>query len=377
MKTVGLIAEFNPLHYGHKYLINEIKKGSSPDVIVAAMSPNFVMRGEPAIFDKFIRTEHALNNGIDIVAEIPTIYAIQSADVFALKGVQILTALGCSEIYFGVETTRNDLLIQISKAMQTKEYTKELKNNMATGDSFSTSSKKSLIKINKDFDEILSKPNNLLAIEYLNAIKKLNSSIIPRFIKRVEAGYFEMEKKKQVIQSATALRELILAKKYKKYFTYPVKKLNPHVKNDYFSLIKYRIISSKPAELSDILGLGEGLENKLIEIAGCDNYEEALDKLVSKRNRETKISRILTAILLNIKKSESDVSKLEYIRVLGFNGRGQELLKVLNSTIPIITKIKRDLPASFYRELDFTKIYALPFDEKDLERKEYSPIIID
>ncbi|MCB9498330.1 MAG: nucleotidyltransferase family protein [Bacillales bacterium] len=376
MKIAGIIAEFNPFHYGHAYLIEKVKEEIKPDLTIVAMSPNFVMRGEPAIFDKMERTKIALNEGIDIVAEIPTVYAVQAADVFAFKGVQILNALGITDLCFGVENNEEEQIKEIAKVMTEKTYKKYLHDFLDEGNSFNSSSKKALLKINTEFEKIIVNPNNLLAIQYLIAIKEINPSIVPHFFLRAKTGYFDSIKKKTTIQSATALRELIVKRKFGKFFSYSVKNLTPHVKNDYLELIKYRILSSSSKELSEILGVTEGFENKLKNLEDIKNWDSLVNSLVSKRDRETKINRILIAVLLNIKKEESKLLTLDYIRILGFDSLGQTHLKTLrNDNLQIISNIKRDLPASLYREIDFTKIYSVPHHDQNLEIKEYSPII--
>ena len=190
-KIAGFVAEFNPFTKGHEYLIQTIKKEINPDLIVVAMSPNFVMRGEPAIFDKWKRAKTALNFGINLILEIPTIYTIQSAEVFARRGIEILNDAGITDLFFGVETTDKAKFMEIIQAMEGKEYQDLLLQFQKDGSSFNSSSKKALITINPDFEDILKGPNNLLALQYERAVKTINPKIIIHYIKRVESGYFD------------------------------------------------------------------------------------------------------------------------------------------------------------------------------------------
>lgn len=372
MKIAGFVAEFNPFHKGHEYLINKIKEEGA-DVIVVAMSPNFVMRGEPAIFNKIERTTHALNSGIDIVLEIPTVYAIQSADIYALSGVTLLEKAGVTDLYFGVENDNLPLFLEIRDALLSDKYRELLQKYQKEGNGFSISSKKALSEINPEFEEILSSPNNLLGIEYLVALKKTTSNIVPHLIKRVDSGYYDGINESSLIQSATALREeLSKDSPNESYFPYEINNLQKHVKEDYLDLLKYRVSSTSSFDLSKILGMNEGFENRLKTKANWNSYDSLVESLISKRDRETKVKRILTAVLLGIKKDEGSIVDINYIRVLGFSTNGSAYLKTIKNS-NIISRIKRDLPKELYRELDFTKIYSIPHNE-ELVLKEYEPI---
>ena len=378
MKVAGFVAEFNPLTKGHIYLINKIKEEYKMDYLVVAMSPNFVMRGEPAIYDKFTRCELALKAGVDLVLEIPTIYAIQSADIYAKRGIEILNAIGVRDLFFGVECDDINKLERIVDIMMSDEYNDKLKKYHKEGLSFKESSKKAITSIDDSLGDIISSPNNLLGIEYLKAIKQSNYKFNIHPIKRIQSGYFDGINDSCDIQSATALREeLEKDSPNYSYFPFNPKNIQKHVKNDYLPFIKSKIYSSTPTELKEILGMNEGFENKLKNIKDSDNYDSLVNSLISKRDRETKVNRILMATLLNIKKEETNNAPLSYIRILGFNNNGKSYLKVIkNCDYILISSIKRDLPVVVYRELDFTKIYSLPFEEK-LVNKEYEPIILE
>lgn len=372
MKVAGFVAEFNPFHNGHKYLIDQIRKDGF-DFIIAAMSPNFVMRGEPAIFDKFKRTKIALSNGIDLVLEIPTIYSIQSADVYASKGIEILKLSGVTDLYFGSESNDLNALTEIASLYESDEYKKYLKEYLDCGSSFNQSSKQAILKINSKYKDILNSPNDLLGIEYIKAIKKNNYDIKIHLVKRISTGYYDEIKDDTSIQSSTALRKALMDNNYS-HFSYKVDEFQKHVNIDYFELIKFKIISSTKEELSEILMVNDGFENRLKSIKRFVDYDTLVEDLMSKRDRKTKINRILMAVLLSIKKDEIK-ERLDYVRVLGFNSKGQNLLKEIKDNTIFITQIKRDLNDAVYREIDFTKIYSLPYNE-ELYKEEYSPVIM-
>ena len=302
----GIIAEFNPLTKGHEYLIKRVKEDYKADTIIVAMSPNFVMRGEAAIIDKFQRAKLAIDFGVDLVLEIPTIYSIQSASVYAYRGIEILNLAHITDLFFGTE--RDDLkrIEEIINIESTKEFIKSFEKYRKYGYAYNTSYKKAIVEIDESLGMYLEMPNILLGIEYIKAIKKINPSIKYHPIKRKESEYYSEYNKNITLQSATALREELYKKHpNQKLFSYDIKNLKIHKMDDYFELIKYRITASSNNELNQILGMTEGFENKLKKIKEYNDYGSLVQSLISKRDRETKIKRILIAVLLNIKKEES------------------------------------------------------------------------
>ena len=375
MKIAGIVCEFNPFHNGHKYMIEKIKDEFNPDLLVIAMSPNFVMRGEPAIFNKFDRTKIAIDNGVDLVLEIPTIYTIESADIYAYRSVEILNNIGVTDLFFGSEIDDLETLAKVSQIYDDTDYQKRLKEYQDKGNSFKQSSKKAILDIYPEYDELLELPNVLLSIQYLRIIKGLNSKITPHVVKRIGANYYDPIMKNTIYQSASAIRESIENNTFKdSYVSYDCKKLKKVVKNDYFNYIKYKIFSSSVHNLKEIQGVNEGFENNLKSIKDFDTYDDLLNALTSKRNGITKVKRILMCLLLDIKKDEISNEPLTYIRVLGFNNKGQNYLKLQkDNPIHIYTSITKNQENEVYRELDFTKIYSL-LSNDDILELEYKPI---
>ena len=220
MNFCGVICEFNPFHNGHEYLIQEAKKQTNED-IVCLMSGNFVQRGEPAIVSKYERAKTAISAGATAVLELPAIYACSNAENFAFGAVKVLSSLGATSLAFGIEDTDLEILKKIAalKAENSVSFTESFKNEIENGICYNTALKRAIAKEFGDETilEILEKPNNILAVEYLTAIIKLNSNINPVAIKRIDNGYYSENEKNEFL-SASGIRKLVYEEKdYKKY----------------------------------------------------------------------------------------------------------------------------------------------------------------
>ena len=378
MKTIGIIVEYNPFHNGHKYQIEKAKEITGADTVVVVMSPNFVMRGEPAITDKFTRTKLALENGVDLVLELPTIYAVQSADVFAYKSIEILKEFNIDYLVFGAETDNINILKTISDAYEKEEYNKLIKKYLDEGKSFQSASKKAISDLIQDADEILSKPNNILAVQYLRGLKKLNCNIEPVLIKRIEAEYHDDKFNNTSIQSASAIRKGLLNGEDITNYTNLPQNGDFVTLESFFKLISYSIYSKSLSELREIFGISEGLENLLKTPKVFENIDDFITSLKSKRYTETRIKRILIYILLNIRKKDVDNNKFEYIKVLGFNKNGQIYLNKMKKliSVPLITNLKKSDPKSHLLELKISKIYSLVSNSSTYFKEYYQPIVI-
>ncbi len=207
MKTNAIICEYNPFHNGHRYQIAKIKeKSGSP--VTAIMSGNFTQRGDIAIYDKFTRAESAVKNGADIVIELPTVYACSSAKNFADAGVEIAEALGCTEsLCFSVEEDNPDLLIKAAELFNREEFNTAVKSGMDSGMYYPKAVENAFTILAPNISEIVSKPNNILALEYLKALKGTN--INPFIIKRVGAAH-DSEEVSENLASAGNIRKMIL-----------------------------------------------------------------------------------------------------------------------------------------------------------------------
>lgn len=363
MNITGIITEYNPFHNGHLYHLKEARKNTNADAIICIMSGNFVQRGGPAIIDKWKRAEMALNNGVDLILELPTYYAVSSAEFFAKGSVSILHHLGVvSNLFFGSECGDIDKLTKLSKTLVSEDSRLKslIKEHLSKGDTFAKAREKSLIEYLKDEDinKIITSSNNILGIEYIKSILRLDSNINPSTLKREGSNYNDKNISSS-FSSATSIRELLknksplenlknlIPEESFKIFNKLQNEDYPFVfDEDMFKFVKYKI-QTNCINFNNLYEITEGLENKLIkEISSSNSYEDFILKVKSKRYTYSKISRILTHIYIGLDSNNflniDDPANL-YARVLGFNKTGREVLSLIkaNSSIPLITKVPR------------------------------------
>lgn len=331
----GIICEFNPFHKGHLHLINSVKK-SKNDAIICAMSGNFVQRGEFAIENKYDRARTALENGADLVIEIPTLCSTQSAQGFAMAGVDILEGCGvCDTIAFGAECDDIEELKRISKEIIDKD--EGIKAELSKGVSYPVA------RQNVVNSPILDSPNNILAIEYLT-----HTNLDAVAIKRIGKGHDTDDSE----YSASAIR-------------------NQMNTDDICSMkncekaILYKLRTMSADDFKAIEDVSEGLENRIVDVVRTANsLEEIYDGIKSKRYTHSRIRRIILRAYLGITK---DMPKRpQYLHILGFNDKGRELLAEMKkaSTLPIITKYgnaEGEIKELFDLECRFTDIYNLGY----------------
>lgn len=313
-KVLGIISEYNPFHNGHLHHLNESIKALSPDYTVCIMSGNFVQRGDTALMDKWARTEVAIKCGIDLVIELPTVYAISSAENFALGAVKILDSISKNAILsFGSESGQLSVLEEFADILYSSppEYVSLLNHELSVGNSYPKARENALLMYLNDirkYANVLSSPNNILGIEYLKAIRILKSNITPYTIKRKSVNYND-KKSIDGFASSTAIRTFLSQDK-------DVKKLLP--KESYNILldminhgkvvnslslfekeILYVLRKMSIKELSGIADVTEGLENRIKEASNrCNNLEDLISLIKSKRYTRTRIQRILLYCLL-------------------------------------------------------------------------------
>ena len=338
--VIGLIVEYNPFHNGHLHHIQEIDRLFEDNIKIAVMSGDFVQRGEPSLINKFEKTKIALSQGIDIVIELPAFYSTQSAEIFAKGSVNLLNKLSCSHIVFGSESNDLDKLKRIATISLTKEFELSLREFLAKGFSYPTAFSKAL------FDEKLGS-NDILAMEYLKAIKVINPKIEACSIKREKTGYYDDEKDN--FSSATYIRKILLDCNEKKEdklnkiknlvpeFSYKILEENFGVfscLSDFYDLIKYNIIKNY-SELKNIQDLEVGLENRLYKYS-LENlsFEDFFDEVLTKRITISRLQRILLHSLFGLTKTitEKIKNKVPFVKILGFSERGQEYLNYLKKS---------------------------------------------
>lgn len=358
MKIVGIIVEYNPLHNGHLYHFEKIKELENPDLIIAVMSTSITNRGEISLFDKFKKTEQALKLGVDIVVELPLIYACQRADIFALKAVNILNSFNVDKIYIGSE--ENDIKLY-EKAYDLINKNDELiKEHLNIGLSYKEAIS-NIINLN---------PNDMLGYSYFKAIKDNNFNIELKTIKRLSSSYDELTPSNDHITSAKAIRNNIeLLKDYTPSFV--SKDINNILDNNkIFHYLKYSILTKSKDELKNIFFVDEGLENKLYNIKNYNNLDEFINYLTTKRYTKTRIKRMLVYILFNINKaSANDALKESIIRVLGFNNNGKLYLSKIKKELNYFTNIKEGLNQTLDIEFKASKIIDSIYN-LDLQTKE-------
>ena len=375
MASVGIIAEYNPLHNGHIYQIQEIKKRYPNDTIIIAMSGNFTQRGEPAIINKWSRAQLAIEAGADLVVEIPYHFATQSADYFSYAGITLLEQLKVEKLIFGSESNNLDSITEIAKAeLKDDNFDKLVKIYSKFGYNYPTALSLAL----KDLTgKIIDTPNDILGITYIKTILKYKYKIKPESIRRI--NNYNNKELTGKLSSATAIRENIdnLDKIKETVPDATLKQLTKetlHKKEDYFKFLKYKIITEQHLEQYHLVEKDLAVKLKK-EILCVSSYEQLIQKVKSKHQTYSKISRALLQILCNYKKEDAQKNQqLAYIRLLAFNTKGKEYLNRYKKeiTLPIISKISKNKNKMLELELNTTKIYTLPYNNSEQEyKKEY------
>ena len=389
MKAVGLVTEYNPFHNGHLYHLNKAMELTGADISVAVMSGDFVQRGEPAVLDKYTRTSMALNSGVNLVAELPVNYAVSSAESFAAGALKVLDYIKADSIAFGSESGDIERLSKLAHILCDNEDTlyKEISKYTANGISYAAARQKVVEKLtDKDTAAMLTSSNNILAVEYLKAIIKNNYAIKPYTVQRQGDSYNDTDIRSEYA-SATALRENLKADNISEYI--PVKAgliLSSNTNYIYPDDITKALFT----RLLDILFASNYDKNVFIEnvmqypdvskeIAGR-LYKSAMDMItrtVPQRSESkdnwafsfgslcehiktkevplSRIKRVLVRITLGLDKKRMEKYTNEpYIRVLGFDKKGQEYLSYIRKTVevPLITK------TADYKEMLLDDIHA-------------------
>lgn len=351
MKNYAIISEFNPFHNGHAYLVKRCREHGATH-ITAIMSGNFVQRGEPAIFPKHIRTLTALKNGVDLVIELHLPFAVSNAQQFAENGTSVADAMNCVDcIAFGSECGDITSLNELSSLIISENFQKKLKEQISTGISYPSALTNTMKIINPSLVPLMSEPNNILGIEYIKAVYKLGSPIKPVTFKRIGDSYNDTSASSEFASAASIRRLIYENKSFKKYvpensvdiLLSEIEKGNiaSLSENERGFILKLRQMSAN--DIAAIADVNEGLENRIkTAVMNSTSLEKIIERTKSKRYTYARIRRILLACLLNIKKSYL-TEKAPYIRVLGFNSRGAEILSCVKqkSVVPLITKIRK------------------------------------
>ncbi|MQS76496.1 nucleotidyltransferase [Companilactobacillus halodurans] len=351
-KIYGFVAEFNPFHNGHKLFIDAIKQKYHPDVLIAVMSGNFVQRGDFAILDKWKRARLAIENGVDLVVELPLASAVQPAGLFAEGSIRVLNSLDIDTLVFGTE----EKLDFDEIAQQISSIKADFKPN------YQNSSAQNLTDFYRSKGLEISKlPNQLLGLNYVLQIKQNHFLIDTKTILRNQSDF-----------SATKVRNCYINGE-------PIAGLVPKLTQtlmseqkiatweDFFPYLKYQILNSSIDELQQIYQMVEGLEYKLKkEIVDSDNFQQFIDRVKSKRYTLARLRRLMMYTLLNVKESEiNNVNKNPYLRILGFNSSGQKYLNELKKNdLNLITRVGKKEQAALDLEIRADRIYQMITKEK-------------
>lgn len=390
MKATGVVVEYNPFHNGHRYHLEMARKKGIGDVVIAAMSGDFLQRGEPGIVNRWKRAEMALRSGVDIVAELPAYYSNQSAEIFARGAVGVLGALGVSDIVFGSESGEIERLKNIASLEENDEFQIYLKEELGRGSSYPTSFAAAIEKITGEKGYMT--PNDILGTEYVRSIAKLRLNINPIAIKREGTGYHSHDIKGD-IASATAIRKMLDKdrEKIKNLVPEPVYEILSNEfrekrcawLHEFYPILRHEIILHKNS-LEKIQDIEAGFENRLYEAALKNrNFEKFYRDIMTKRYTNARVQRILTHILLGltVKITEDAKMGVPYVRILGFNQKGGKYLKSIRgkTDIEVFTTLKNVSKKLSGREkalLDFNERCSMIYTViKEYEERK-TPIII-
>ena len=405
--VLGIIAEYNPFHNGHLYHLLKSKEITKDNYVIAIIGGNFTQRGETSLVDKWTKCEMALDNGVDLVIELPTLYSVSSAENFADGAIKILNSLKIVDnISFGTECEELNKLNIIANILfeEPKEYKLFLQSELDKGLSFPKARENALIEYLNDFSyrTVLSGSNNILAIEYLKALKKHRSKINPLVVPRGNTNHLNKDYTGK-ITSSTSIREMIKTGNTRNLknsmtpssYTILKEEINKghfiRDISDFEKLIIYNLRNSSFDSLRKLPDVSEGLEHLIKKAANSTNsIYELINQVSSKRYTETRIKRILLYSLLGISQREMDISKkvTPYVRVLGFSKNGKELLSRISKNNPnlrIITSVKKFIDENINRNLNMmiekdilaTNIYTLGYQSDSVANLDFTRKIIN
>lgn len=364
MKVCGIIAEYNPFHNGHLHHLQESIRLSQADYTIVVMSGNFMQRGTPALMDKYERASAALECGADLVIELPAYYATGSAEYFALGAVSLLHKIGVvTHLCFGSECGNLDFLSKVAEITsdESSAYQKCLQSHLRSGKSYPLSRTAAIIEVSPELSasiSCLSSPNNILGIEYIKALRRLNSSIIPITLKRCGSDYHDI--RLGINQSsATAIRQALynnvdlkelstqMPKASFKILSNYLQENQPVFLRDFAEVLYYKLLTERDNGFTDYIDVSQALSYRICKnLYSFNGFEAFCDLLKTKEVTYSRISRCLFHILLDMRKEELDkyINELDitpYVRILGFRKASTDLLKEMSnaSKIPLITKL--------------------------------------
>lgn len=354
MKCIGIVAEYNPFHIGHAHQLQQLRKDHPDALIVVAMSGSFVQRGEPAIFNKFIRARWALLNGAHAVIELPTIYATANAERFAAGAIRLLAAMGATAISFGSETTDLPTLTRMAQLSTSPSVQSHCQSLLKKGLFYGAALRQAMAIQAPEIEPLLQQPNALLGIEYIRAIQKYHLNIDVYPLQR--DGEHHSEILTNTWPSGSALRHYLYANTPQGIIHDIVSYIPSSIHTDYATLIKegdlldpkryedfilYESRCRTQSELQRLCDFNEGLENRWLQASQAATWGEARELLKTKRYSYARLNRMASYTLLNITQELQTNAHHQgptYARLLGFTHEARPWLQAKNFTIPLIQK---------------------------------------
>jgi predicted nucleotidyltransferase len=379
MKVAGIIAEYNPMHEGHKYLFSKLRNEFGIDKIIVAMSGSYAQRGIPVCLDKYLRAEAALFAGADIVLELPASVSLGSAELFATGAVKLLDSTGVvNYLAFGSESGNTGKLSEAATLLlnEDKDFKSNLSTLLSSGFSYPLAIEKALEAADSELSVLLKSPNNTLAIEYIKALQRTGSKIIPLTIKRNGADFnsISFDALRDIHPSATYLRECLKnenrnefwsdisadMKKVLNKFGFTSSTVPFITANDFTLPLISKLAVSDFNELLSIADCNKDFLNRLLKCYSGASFEELTDKMHTKQLTRSRVQRALFHILLDIRDSDMDHiknDKPDYIHVLGIRKESSGLLKeiVKASEVPVICRYRDYEKADESVKMEFNK----------------------
>lgn len=370
MDIVAIVSEYNPFHKGHKYQIDEIKKIIPDSSIISVMSPNFVQRGYPAVYDKYTRGECAVRSGADLAVSMPQVFAVLSAEGFAEGGVRIASKLGATHLAFGVENQDEALITAIASFLITSEFEEAIKKELDLSPSLSYPAVREKIlekELGKEAASFIKTPNNILAVEYVKAILRYASHLKILPIKRIGNAHADSSRHGDIL-SATAIRGLI-AENSDFLYALPeetAKTVSDANRFDFkkFEALLYSVIFSK--KKTDILKCSGNAELTDIIFKNAQSYPDFPSfrgSLARRRHTQTKIDRVLINTLLDIGFDEHLHNEPEYATILAINNKGKKIISSIRKSTDLMlisrgVDGKKQVPNGIDVEIFADRIYG-------------------
>lgn len=392
MNVVGLIVEYNPLHNGHVYHFQRSQEVTQADAVVVVMSGNFLQRGEPALVNKWARTKMALAIGADLVFELPYVFSTQQARYFALGAISILHQLPfVTHLCFGSESGQIDSLQYVAERLihEPVTFRETLQQELSTGQSYPSAYSRALHKIIPDNmiqPDLISKPNNILAIYYLIALLHFKSKIKPYTIKREKADYHDQAFSDQQIASATSIRKALFSSKTPDWSAVenylPASSMSILQEEyeagrglitweHYYPYILQSFLAQSPQHLKNIYEMEEGIEHRFKQkIANSTSLEHLIKLVKTKRYTWNRIQRMILHTFTQFTKADAQRLQLEkgvqYLRLLGYSAKGRKLLNQYKKelTLPLVSSIRKDHPAMLDWDIKASHLHCLAYREE-------------